>query len=59
MLKYIHTWYRYMRMCTEFETLEPNEEDIAMFFEVPMDEMASDIVDLSDLNSTFDYTAGI
>jgi hypothetical protein len=30
-----------------------------MFFEVPMDEMASDIVDLSDLNSTFDYTAGI
>ena len=43
----------------EFETLEPNEEDIAMFFEVPMDETASDIVDLSDLNSTFDCTTGI
>jgi hypothetical protein len=45
----------------EFEMLEPNEEDIAMFFGAPVDGMASNtgMINLPVLDSTFDYTTGI
>jgi hypothetical protein len=39
----------------EFEMLEPNKEDVAMFSGVAVNGMESNMIELAVLNPTFDY----